>query len=310
MNTRTILILSSALVLSLVAGAVISFARSSEATARAEAAASEEATARANQKAASAEAAAKESEARAAEATAKAEDARRATAEADRARASLEAKAAEESRRAQEAEAEVAREKAREAEARRETAKREAEAARDAKVKASLEAEADAAKAAEAEHRLAAEKLKSDKVIAEAKLLELKKIDFDSIQEALLAWQQELDERARALEPDRTAADLTWVGGTDDTVVDASGNVVKKPKKEVYDPEADVSLPPGDRALARANRLTRASLSNEVSATRARVVGSLEALYKRALEERRVIDAAFYKTTLKSLYPDWEMKNE
>ncbi len=310
MNTRTILILSSALVLSLVATAVISFARSSEANARAEVAASEEATARANQKAASAEAAAKESEARTAEANAKAEDARRATAEAERARAQLEAKAAEEARQAKEAEADVARQRAREAEAKRETARREAEAARDAKEKASREAEAVASKAAEAEHRLAVEKLKSDKVIAEAKLLELKKIDFDSLQEALLTWQQELDERARALEPDRTAADLAWVGGMDDTVVDEAGNVVKKPKKEAYDPEADESLPHGERALARANRLTRTSLSNEVCATRARVVGSLEALYKRALEERRVIDAAFYKTTLKSLYPDWEMKNE
>ena len=36
----------------------------------------------------------------------------------------------------------------------------------------------------------------------------------------------------------------------------------------------------------------------------------MERLYRNALKEDRVVDAEFYRKSLKSLYPDWEFSLE
>ena len=163
---------------------------------------------------------------------------------------------------------------------------------------------------AEAENaKLQAEKLRSEKVIAEAKALELMKIDFTTWQRDLLELEQSLGERERALKPEKTIADLSWVGGVEDRVSDENGNL-RVLKKEPYLAENDKSLSRGDRRLSKAERLTSESEEREAGKLRERLVARLERLYVNALKEDRVIDAEFYRKNLKSLYPDWEFKGD
>ena len=213
------------------------------------------------------------------------------------------------SKKAANSEARKAEAASKEAQAKRDEAKRKAEEARDARVKAEQDAKAEQAKSDAAAAKLEAERLRAEKVIAEAKLKELLKIDFEAVQRELMAWRQDLDERERALAPEKTIADLSWAGGGDDSVIDSSGCVVKM-VKEPYDPEKDMTLSDGSRRLAREQRLAREAVSGESSAVREKIVASLEKLYVEALRENRVIDAEFYRKTLKSLYPDWEFKVE
>ena len=163
-------------------------------------------------------------------------------------------------------------------------------------------AEAEAAK-------LATEKLKADKIIAEAKLLELRKTDFETLQRDLLEWKLDLEERERALQPERTIADLAWAGGTEDSVIDENGNL-KKQVREPYDPEKDSTLPVQSRRLAKAQRIVGERQSAHSKQVRDEIVKSIEKLYVDALKEGRVIDADFYKKSLLSMYPDWVLKGE
>ena len=100
-------------------------------------------------------------------------------------------------------------------------------------------------------------------------------------------------------------ADLAWAGGMEDTIIDADGNV-KKQQKVVYDPETDRTIPQESRQLAREERLVREDISRHAAEVRSKVVGTLEALYRQALAEDRVVDAQYYRANLKTLYPDWE----
>ncbi|MBO7684105.1 MAG: hypothetical protein J6T51_05215, partial [Kiritimatiellae bacterium] len=191
------------------------------------------------------------------------------------------------------------------ARAARDEAKAKADAAKAAEATARENAAAEEAKAEAENARLAAEKLKAEKVIAEAKLLELQKIDFENLARDLAEWKADLEERERALQPEKTVADLAWAGGMEDTIIDADGNV-KKQEKVAYDPEADRSIPRESRRLARQERLVREDAAARSAQVRSKVVATLEALYRRALAEDRVVDAQFYRESLKSLYPDWE----
>ncbi len=306
MNSKILSVaaVSLAVVAAAVAAIVVSVNRSSEAQARAEteAAAAEKAMALA--KAATKTAESEAAKTRAAEAGLEAAKETRAAnaAAAEKAKAESEVAAAkraqaEDLRKKAEADAEAAKEN-------RLAAKLKAEAAAAEKAKAMALQKAEAAKAEAAADQLAVEKLRSEKVIAEAKLLELRKIDFETAERDLREWRQDLEERERALVPEKTVADLAWAGGMEDTVIDSEGNVRKQTKKP-YRAEDDRSLPRATRNLARVEREVSETAAQEVARTRAAVVVALERLYVAALADDRVVDADYYRKVLKALYPDW-----
>ena len=291
------------------AAIVVATQRADAARAYAEAAASEEVKAEAERKAEQAAAQQEADKRRTAEASEKAEADRLAAAKLAQEQALIEQKTAEENRLAKEAEAVTAKAEAEKASANRDAAKLTADTAKAEKAKAADLAKAEEAKARGEEAKLAAEQLKSEKVIAEAKLLELRKIDFETAQQTLNEWRLDLEEREAALAPEKTIADLAWAGEQEDMTVDENGDL-KKIKKAVYSPETDRSLPRSTRWLAKVERLAHEAETNELAQVRASVVRPLEKLYVEAIRENRVIDAEYYKKTLKSLYPDWEFKGE
>ena len=301
----------AAVAAAVIAGAVAyvknGMSREAEARLLAEAAASEEAKAEAVRKTEKAAAEKASAEAKAAEAKAAAEADAKEAARMEKESAELKLKAESENRKAKEAALKVA-------EAERAAAKLEAAAAADraksaaaGKEKAKALENAEALKAAAEADRLAAEKLRSEKVIAEAKALELMKIDFETLERDLMEFKQELDERERALKPEKTVADLAWVGGTDDKVVDEKGNL-RVLKKEPYLAENDKSLPRATRKLAKLERELSEEEADRAAKMKADIVSLLESMYVRALREDRVVDAEFYRKNLKSLYPGWEFK--
>lgn len=306
MNVKTISILAVALAVIAAAAVVVSLNRSDEARAEAEAAAAkaDEATALARAEKARAEAEAQKARAAADEAKAKADALEQAKIARDE--AGLRARAEADLRVRTEASAQAAR-----ATTEAEQAARQAEQARTDRAKAALDltnavAKIETAKAEAAAAVLETERLKAEKVLAEAKLLELRKIDFAAIEQNLLDWKADLDAREQALAPEKSIADLSWAGGAEDSVIDADGHLVKR-QKRAYDPEKDRSLPCSSRRLARAERLARAAVSNDVGAVRASVLKTLEGLYVAALREDRVVDADYYRKAILSMYPDWTL---
>ena len=207
---------------------------------------------------------------------------------------------------AAEAAAEEARSRAEEARSRAAEAKAAAAAARDAKEAEIAKAAAEEAKAKTAADKLAAEQLKGEKILAEAKLLELRKIDFETLEREFTEWRRDLDERERALTPEKTIADLAWAGGQEDSVLDENGNVAKK-TKEPYLAENDRALPRPSRALAKAERETREGQAAEMEKSRDRLVATLEKLYVAAIRDDRVTDAEFYRRSIRSLSPTWKL---
>lgn len=266
-------------------------------------AAQEAKKAKADQLAAEAQAAAQKSAVQEAQEHRLAEQARQATAKLEHERAEAEAKRAEADEkaaaaRAREAEAVHAAERAKTDAVRIESEK--ARAVADA-AKAKAEAEAQAAA-----DKLAAEKLKSDAVIAEAKALELRQVDFTKLERELLEFKQELDERERALHPDRTAADLVWVGEREADVIGGETNAVRRTKKERILPENDRSLPVESRQLARIERISAENRAADFAAASNRIVRTLERLYIDALKGDRVVDADYYLRNIRFFYPGWK----
>ena len=305
----SIVAVSLAIMAAAVAGVIATGNRAAEARAKVAKAESDEARAAseakkalAEESAALANAAAKENEAKTAAENRKAKEVERETERLALARA-------KEEKAKSEADAEAAKARAAEAADLRaaEKSKSDAEKATAESARAVAEAEARKAEAeAQAEaDALAAEKLKDDAIIAEEKLLELRKINFEAIERDLNEYRQELDERERALRPDKTAADLTWVGEREADVIGGETNRVRRAVKPL--PEDDMELPRETRALAKAERLASESDAAHAAETRAGLVAALERLYLAALREDRVVDADYYRTSLKSLYPDWEL---
>jgi len=309
MNQKAILILAIcvAVIGAGVTGAIMAKNKAVAAQAAADAAQARADEAAANAKAADKAAAAEAEKRRAAEANQKAKADELAAAKLAREKAEVDAKAAADNKAAAEAAAKEADANADAARSARDEAKRKAEQAKAEADKAKEAAKAAAAKEAEAALALEAEKLKADKVISEAKLLELRKTDFETLARDLAEWKADLEERERALKPEMTVTNLSWAGGMEDTIIDADGNV-KKQEKVVYDPETDMSLPAETRRLFRAERVVREETDERAAKVRDSVVASMERLYREALAEGRVVDADFYKKSLKSLYPDWEPK--
>ena len=192
------------------------------------------------------------------------------------------------------------------AQALREAEKAKAEAAAAEAEKAKQLARAEASKAEAAAAALAKEELVANRVIAEAKLYELKQLDLAALEQELLAYKRDLDERELALRPEKTIEDLVWVS-KDDMVIGEDGTV-KKQEKTPYLAENDKTIPVASRELARTTRKVAEARADRDARDRSQVVSSLERLYVEALKADRVTDASFYRKTLKTLYPDWEYK--
>ena len=311
MNQKTLLIVAicAAVIGAGISGAIISNKKAAAAQAVADAAAARADEAAAEARAADKAAAAETEKRRAAEATAKAKADELAAAKVANETAELERQAAADQKAAAEANAKAEQAKSDAARAARDEAKAKAAEAESAAKAEQARVSVASAKAAEAAAMLENEKLKADKVIAEAKLLELRKTDFETLARDLAEWKADLEERERALKPEKTIADLSWAGGMEDTIIDADGNV-KKQEKVAYDPETDMTIPAESRRLARAERVVAGELAEHSDKVRDTLVASLERLYRQALVEDRVVDAEFYRKSLKSLYPDWEFRPE
>ncbi|MBQ3807117.1 MAG: hypothetical protein II840_04095 [Kiritimatiellae bacterium] len=308
MNAKVISIIAIcvAVIAAGVSGVVISMQRADAARAAADKAASEETIASKRVREAETERATAAAAAREAEAKAASEKAALAATEAENEKLRLESD-------------NLVAKKALAAE---ERAKADAEAKKAADLKAAKEAELKAAKenadAARAKEQAAADDLarvEATKAIREAETLKLKvsmaelvseKQRYEELNAELLEYQKELDERERALRPEKTIADLAWLPD-EDTEVDENGRARPR-KKEPKLPENDPTLPKETRALAKADRI-RAQADGILSeAARARVVAPIEKLYVAALKDGRIVDAEYYRSVLKSMYPDWEYK--
>ena len=289
-----------------VSGVVISMQRADAARAAADKAASEETIASKRVREAETERATAAAAAREAEARAASEKAALAATEAENEKLRLESE-------------NLVAKKALAAE---ERAKADAEAKKAADLKAAKEAELKAAKenadAARAKEQAAADDLarvEATKAIREAETLKLKvsmaelvseKQRYEELNAELLEYQRELDERERALRPEKTIADLAWLPD-EDTEVDEDGRARPR-KKEPKLPENDPTLPRETRALAKADRIRAQADDALAEATRARVIAPIEKLYVAAVKEDRTVDAEYYRSVLKSMYPDWEYK--
>ena len=308
MNAKIVSILAIcvAVIVAGVSGVVISMQRADAARAAADKAASEETIASKRAREAEIERATAAQNARTAEAKAASEKAALAAAEAENEKLKLENE-------------NLASKKALAAE---ERAKADAEAKRAADLKAAKDAELKAAKenadAERAKAQAAADELaraEATKAIREAETLKLKvsmaelaaeKQRYEELNAELLDYQKELDERERALRPDKTIADVSWLPD-DDLDIDENGRPRPK-KKKPYLAEDDPNLTTETRELAKASRIRAQTDGILAKDSRTRVVAPLEKLYVAAVKEGRIVDAEYYRQVLKSMYPDWEFK--
>lgn len=303
LKTLVILAVSLAVTAACVFGVVYTNGETAKAEAAAAKAASEEAAAESAAKKAKSEENAVENRRLQEEAAERKAIENRKKAEADREKAKAESLTAAENRKKAEAdqakaEADKARAQA-EAEAasdNRAAEKLKAETAKAERDKAKITAEAEASKAAAAAAALEREKLASEAVLAEKKLLEMRLIDIATMERDLIEYKQELDERERALHPEKTIRDID----------SASGDEEVKLATEVKLPENDLAIPRGHRSLHKAKRLAGESHDIAVSAMRSNSVARLEKLYVDALKEDRVVDADFYRNQLETMYPGWK----
>lgn len=311
MNIKNLLIILVALAVISGAVAFVHNAISRETVARelAKAKASEEATAEAERKAEEAAKFRAKEERITAQSRAQAEADAKEAAILEKEAAEKKLKAEQENRIAKEAAAKAAESSREETLLKQKLAADQAKIAQDEKEKAkalenvkNLEAEIQA-------NKLEEERLRSEKVIAEAKLKELMKIDFESWQNELIRFNLELDAREKTLRPDKTAEDLVWVGGENDNIVDSNG-VIRALVKEPYLAENDRTLPYQSRRLAKVQREADEQTMALLNSLRERAVAKFEKLYIKALKDGRVIDASYYKENILTINPDWKFKGE
>lgn len=308
-KTLTIVLCAAAVILAAVAAIVVNVKRADTAQSYAEARIAEADRAAAEAKEARATADAEAERRRTAEAEAKRRSAAAEEAKESREKAALDRKTAEDNRAIAEAEARRVEAEAETARARRDEARLAAETARNEKEKAERQAAAEQAKAETELSKLQSQRMKDERIIAEAKLLELRKIDFETFERELIDWKHELDERERALKPEKTIVDLAWAGGEEDSVIDENGNISKQAKSASL-PEDDPSLPKETRNLAKANREVSEDMGRRLDEVKSAVLDSLERAYAQALKDGRVIDADYYRKGIRSMYPDWKFKGE
>lgn len=214
-----------------------------------------------------------------------------AKAAADKERAVAEREKSIQDRALAEAEARAASENRAAALAAKETARIERD-------KAKLIALAEESKAKSAADALAKEKQRSEKIIAEAKLLELRRLNLAEMERELAEIKRSLDEREAALKPEKTIKDLADYSRGDNTAPATDAAVAL--------PENDMSLPPQTRELFRASRLLDEERNAVSELMRSNTVRRLEKLFKQALEDDRIVDADFIYREIKLMYPDWK----
>lgn len=215
--------------------------------------------------------------------------------------AEAEAKKAEEDRLSAIERAKASQSKKEEAALILDAKKLEAKRAADEKAKAESIEKASHDKLLSESAALEREKLASEKIIAEAKILEGRKIDFETWQQQLIQLKIDLDDREAALKPEKSVMDLEWVG-SDDTAFDEKGHLVKKAKVQ-YLAENDTTLSKSTRELSRFNRVMHESQTNRANKARLEIEAALLRLYEKAVKEDRIVDADYYKKSLKTLCP-------
>ena len=310
MNAKIVAIVAvcAAVIAAGVSGVVISMQRADAARAAADKAASEETIANKRAKEAEIERATAAAKAREEEAKAEKEKAALAAAVEENEKLKLENENLDEKRALaaeERAKAEAVAQKA--ADLRK---------AKEAELKTAREnADAERAKAQAAADELA--RVEATKAIREAETMKLKysinelqaeKLRYEELNAELVEYQKELDERERALRPEKTIADLSWLPD-EDTEVDENGKAHPRKKVKML-PENDPNLPKETRELAKAERIRAQADDILKEDARARVVAPLEKLYVAAVKEGRTVDAEYYRLVLKSMYPDWEFKGE
>lgn len=218
-------------------------------------------------------------------------------------KSNADARAAEENKKKAEADAAKAAEDRARAEAESKTAadnraaeKAKVEAAKIELDKAKIVAETEAAKAQAAADQLEKEKVASEKIIAERKVYEFRLMDIARMERELAEYKMDLDERERALHPEKTIRDLDSADVAKETAALAEKKL----------PENDLEQPRASRALYRSQRLREEADGYMLSRMRSEAISRLEKLYVNALKEDRVVDAKFYETQLKTMYPDWK----
>ena len=246
------------------------------------------------------EAEAEASRARKAEAEAEAEEKRRAAAVAEAEAEKLAKEKAEIAAQTAEVEAKAAADKAKAAADARATAEAELKTARAKKEAGELELKTAEAKALEAEHLKA--KAEADTLKTRHSLAELNQMkeEYAQLIDETQALRTELEEMKRALTPEKTVADLMSTGDSDPS---SKSNSVAKASE-------DRNLPKGSRALAAANAAMDEQRAEAAKRNREEAVKALKALMDKAISEDRVIDARFYYSAIKSLYPDWTYVKE
>lgn len=295
-----VLAISLAVIFAATAAIVFSLKRAETARLEAERAASAEAEADSVRRTASAEAQAAADKRREAELLEKAKSDELAAAKLAKERAVIDERTAAENRRAAEAEAQRAADDAEAARANHEAKRLVAQTTKDERAKAEAEAKTAASNAEAKKSVEETERLRSERLIAEAKIIEDRQRDYESAHQRLVEWNRELEEREAALRPDKTIADLAWAGGEEDKIVDEHGNL-KTLEKVPYDPETDPKLTPAARQLAKARRLLREDSAANLDAQREKNRAALTKLYEKALEEGHVIEAKYYEKCIKDL---------
>ena len=303
----SILALSVAVVAGAVSGVVICNKREAAARAERDRAEALESAAKEEARKALSEEKAAAAKAEDAKASAKAAEENRIAKEAEREAAKASAAAAEESRKAAEAKRDEAEAAADRADAERAIAKAKAETARQEAERERRAAETAKAKAEAEKSALDRERFVSERVVAEAKLQEMRLFDLQTMEQELLAFRRELDEREKALRPEKTVRDLEGAG--EDTIFDENG-VARKMERKAYLAENDMTLPKESRELSRTKRLVAEARAAREKADRETVVATLLRLRNAALERDDVPSAQMYLSTLKSFYPDWAPEAE
>ena len=250
---------------------------------------------------AKAEAEAEASRARKAEAEAEAEEKRRAAAVAEVEAGKIAKENAAVAAKTAEAEAKAAADKAKAAADARATAEAELKTARAKKESAELELKTAEAKALEAEHLKA--KAEADTLKTKYSLAELNQMkeEYARLIDETQALRADLEEMKRALTPEKTVADLMSMG--DDAAQSSKSNSVATASE-------DRNLPKGSRALAAVNAAMDEQRAEASRRSREETIKALKALMDKAISEDRVIDARFYYSAIKSLYPDWSYVKE
>jgi len=317
MNNRIMatVCVSVAVLAASVAAIVVTNNRATVARAQAAKAESREAIASSEAKKAKADAAteqsrqaAKEAEAKSAEEQRKARELELQTAKANEAAETAAAERARQEAQKARDEAQTAADARAEAKAKESAAKAELEKTR---VAAMAEVAMSNAVAQAAADALAAERVRAEKTLAEAKLYEDRKIDFETWQARLLELEQELAEQKRALTPDvgiNDSTNIVWVADREADIIGVDTNALARLKRPKVRPENDLTLPEATRKLSRMERELREEVAGGLSSASNKVIKSLTRLYVQAVRDGRVVDAQFFRQSIKHYYPNWEYK--